>query len=124
MHRGSELRSSAEKLLASDRNIGEFLAVPAIQLESGDAPEDPPDGLVGPYPIVRKIGRGGMGTVYLADRADGEYRKQVAIKLVTPTVTPEHVLRRFRRERQVLADLDHSNICQASGWRRDRGRPS
>src|SRR5438067_219938 len=53
-----------------------------------------------------------MGTVYLADRADGQYRKRVAIKLVKPDLGAGNILRRFRNERQVLAALDHPNIAR------------
>ena len=53
-----------------------------------------------------------MGTVYLAERADGQYRKRVAIKLVKPHLGAEEILRRFRNERQVLAALEHPNIAR------------
>jgi pentatricopeptide repeat protein len=67
---------------------------------------------LGPYRIVGELGRGGMGTVYLAERADGQYRKQVAIKVVNTTMAAKDVLRRFRNERQVLAALDHPSITR------------
>jgi serine/threonine protein kinase/tetratricopeptide (TPR) repeat protein len=65
-----------------------------------------------------------MGTVYLAERADGHYRKQVAIKLVSPHLATEEVLRRFRNERQVEASLDHPNIARLlDGGTTDDGHP-
>jgi eukaryotic-like serine/threonine-protein kinase len=67
---------------------------------------------VGAYVIIREIGQGGMGTVYLAARADGYFEKQVAIKLLKRGVANEEVLRRFRSEREVLARLDHPNIAR------------
>src|SRR6202030_571278 len=67
---------------------------------------------VGAYVIVREIGHGGMGTVYLAARADGYFQKQVAIKLLKRDTDSEEVLRRFRSEREVLACLDHPNIAR------------
>lgn len=67
---------------------------------------------VGAYVIIREIGQGGMGTVYLAARADGYFEKQVAIKLLTRGADTEEVLRRFRSEREVLARLDHPNIAR------------
>ena len=67
---------------------------------------------VGAYVIVRGIGQGGMGTVYLAARADGYFQKQVAIKLLKRGTDSEEVLRRFRSEREVLACLDHPNIAR------------
>ena len=67
---------------------------------------------VGAYVITHEIGQGGMGTVYLAARADGYFEKQVAIKLLTSGANTEEVLRRFRSEREVLARLDHPNIAR------------
>ncbi len=70
---------------------------------------------VGPYRIAREIGRGGMGTVYEALRADGEFQHRVAIKLVKSGLDTDSVLKRFRNERQILAQLDHSNIGRLLG---------
>jgi non-specific serine/threonine protein kinase/serine/threonine-protein kinase len=79
---------------------------------------------LGPYRIIREIGRGGMGTVYLAERADAVYQKRVAIKLVTRGMDTEMVLRRFRAERQILAELDHPNIARLlEGGTSDDGLP-
>ncbi len=66
----------------------------------------------GAYQIIREIGRGGMGAVYLAARADDEFNKQVAIKLVKRGIDTDAVLKRFRQERQILAVLDHPNIAR------------
>jgi serine/threonine protein kinase/tetratricopeptide (TPR) repeat protein len=65
---------------------------------------------VGAYVIVRELGRGGMGTVFLAERADGQFEKQVAIKILNRGADTAEILRRFRAERQILARLDHPNI--------------
>ncbi len=65
----------------------------------------------GPYRIVRELGRGGMGAVYLAERADGEFKKQVAIKVMQSNLSAAEVAR-FKQERQILADLDHPNIAR------------
>jgi len=67
---------------------------------------------LGAYRLVRELGRGGMGLVWLAERTDGAYRKQVAIKLLKRGMDAEGIVRRFRRERQILADLDHPNIAR------------
>jgi eukaryotic-like serine/threonine-protein kinase len=74
--------------------------------------EEPPRGgeRVGAYVIVRELGRGGMGTVFLAERADGQFEKQVAIKILNRGADTAEILRRFRAERQILAKLDHPNI--------------
>lgn len=69
-------------------------------------------GRIGPYKIVREIAFGGMGAVYLAERADDQYRRQVALKLIRRDMDTEFVLRRFRNERQILAALDHPNIAR------------
>jgi eukaryotic-like serine/threonine-protein kinase len=66
---------------------------------------------LGSYDIVRLIGRGGMGAVYEAVRADDNYRKRVAIKLVPGELDSELTLARFRRERQILATLQHPNVA-------------
>jgi serine/threonine protein kinase/tetratricopeptide (TPR) repeat protein len=70
---------------------------------------------VGPYRIEREIGRGGMGAVYEAWRADGEFQHRVAIKLIRSGADREFVLQRFRNERQILAALDHPNIGRLLG---------
>jgi serine/threonine protein kinase len=76
--------------------------------------EGPPRGgeRVGAYVIVRELGCGGMGTVYLAERADGQFEKQVAIKILNLGADTAEILRRFRAERQILARLDHPNIAR------------
>ena len=69
--------------------------------------------LVGDYRILHPIGRGGMGAVYLGERADREFEKKVAIKILKRGTDTDEVLRRFRRERQILAQLAHpkSRTC-------------
>jgi serine/threonine protein kinase len=66
---------------------------------------------LGAYRIIREIGRGGMGSVFLALRDDEEYIKEVALKVVKRGMNSEEVLRRFRAERQILANLDHPYIA-------------
>jgi len=67
--------------------------------------------LVGAYRILRELGRGGMGAVYLAERADGAFEKQVAIKILKRGTDTDEVLRRFSSERQILARLTHPKIA-------------
>lgn len=67
---------------------------------------------VGAYRLLQEIGRGGMGAVYLAERADAAYQERVAIKLVNQFLVDELTLRRFRSERQILANLHHAYIAQ------------
>lgn len=66
---------------------------------------------IGAYQLLREIGHGGMGTVWLAERADTAYREQVAVKLVRGGFANLELARRFRDERQILADLRHPNIA-------------
>ena len=106
------LEADVMSLLAAEDPTGRFLE-----------PDRPPD-RVGPYRIVREIGRGGMGTVYLAERADGQFEQRVAIKLVTRGMDSEAVLRRFFAERRILARLEHPGIARLfNGGVTPDGRP-
>ena len=67
---------------------------------------------VGAYRLVREIGRGGMSRVFLAERADGEFERQVAVKLLRPGFDSDIDVLRFRAERQILASLNHPNIAR------------
>jgi serine/threonine protein kinase len=78
---------------------------------------------IGPYKLIRELGRGGMGTVWLAARADEQFEKRVALKVVRASDS-EEVLRFFRRERQILAGLEHPNIARLlDGGTTDDGLP-
>lgn len=78
--------------------------------ETPVAPTLPAD--IGPYKILRELGRGGMSTVYLAERADEHYRQLVAIKVVKRGMDSGEILRRMRQERQILANLEHPHIAR------------
>ena len=80
--------------------------------ESAAAETLAPDAHIGPYRIEGVLGRGGMGVVYRAARADGTFEKEVALKLVKRGMDTDEVLRRFRYERQILAGLDHPGIAR------------
>lgn len=68
---------------------------------------------IGPYRVISEVGHGGMGAVYLAERADQQYQRQVAIKIIRSFAAPQaELLRRFRVERQILASLQHPNVAQ------------
>ncbi len=105
-------------LLAADENAHPLLDTSAVA--AWQLPDDafPPGVLrsegerVGPYRIVRSIGQGGMGTVFLAERADGLFEQQVALKLVRGGMLSGRVVRRFEVERQILARLQHPNIAR------------
>lgn len=68
--------------------------------------------MIGPYRILRQLGAGGMGVVYLAVRDDGAFRKHVAVKLLKGTHATHDLIQRFHQERQVLANLDHPNVAR------------
>ncbi|MFN7932457.1 MAG: serine/threonine-protein kinase [Bryobacteraceae bacterium] len=79
---------------------------------------------IGSYRVLRPLGRGGMGVVYLAERADDAYHKQVAIKLVRTGLGTDESLRRFRAERQILAKLEHAHIARLlDGGASESGQP-
>ncbi len=79
--------------------------------------------LIGPYRLVHELGRGGMGSVWLAERADGQFQQSVALKLIKLGMDSAHVQAQFRREREALARLQHPNIAQLiDGGIDERGR--
>lgn len=115
----NNIRDQVERLLASHEKPGVFLVSQAMitanstdQRELGADDDERTGHRIGPYEIIRKIGHGGMGTVFLAVRADDQYRKHVAIKLVKRGMDTDTILRRFMMERQILARLEHQNIAR------------
>jgi non-specific serine/threonine protein kinase/serine/threonine-protein kinase len=109
----STLRREIENLLTYEGDPGvALLDSPAITLAPQTESEKHARRRVGPYEIVEQIGSGGMGEVYRAIRADDQYRKEVAIKLVRTGLDTKFVIDRFRSERQLLAGLDHPNIAR------------
>ncbi len=79
---------------------------------------------VGPYRLVREIGRGGMARVFEAEREDGEFERSVAVKLIRRTDRTEALLSRFQQERQILANLRHRSIAHLyEGGRTEEGEP-
>ena len=106
----AETRAAVERLVefdrSSDRILGRPLASVAAKIEQS-APDH-----VGPYKVIREIGRGGMGAVYEAERSDGELNLRVAVKFVSRAIRSDFIVERFKRERQILANLNHPNICR------------
>lgn len=121
------VREQVERLLAAHRRAGGFLEGSAVpELAALLSQEDGRDigRQFGAYKVVRELGEGGMGAVYLAERADESYSKQVAIKLIKPGMDTEAVLRHFRNERQILASFEHPNIARLlDGGTTDDGSP-
>jgi non-specific serine/threonine protein kinase/serine/threonine-protein kinase len=108
----SELRRQVEILLASDAAAADFLETAARVEARPPGDGEPLEGALGPYRILRVVGRGGMGVVYEAVRADGEYTHRVAVKLVKRGMDTDAILQRFRNERQILARLQHPGIAR------------
>jgi tetratricopeptide (TPR) repeat protein/tRNA A-37 threonylcarbamoyl transferase component Bud32 len=98
----------------------------AINASAASVLNDDPPVLpeLGPYRIEREIGRGGMAVVYLAVRADGEFQKRVAVKLIKRGMDTASVIERLRRERRILAALEHPSIAHLlDGGTTPDGRP-
>jgi len=102
----AEMRREVEKLLAADEHAetlfdGKSLIAPK-HYKANER--------IGNYQIIKKIGEGGMGAVYLAERAD--VKQRVALKIIRHGADSEIILRRFRREQEILAALEHPNIAR------------
>jgi tetratricopeptide (TPR) repeat protein/predicted Ser/Thr protein kinase len=109
------------KLLAADRREGDPIHAVIVD---GVAGINAPDSIhFGPWRLVRELGSGGMGTVFLAERSDGHFEQKAAIKLLRGFPTSEG-MRRLRQERRILAGLDHPNIARLlDGGESETGQP-
>jgi len=118
------LRAEVESLLASYERTAASQANPSPATDPRLLTETLIGRRLGSYQVLHEIGHGGMAVVYAAVRADDEYRKRVAIKVVLPGLDSEDIVRRFRNERQTLATLDHPNIVRLlDGGSTDGGLP-
>ncbi len=124
----SQLQLDVESLLAFDQVNEDSTGAPFAGLVSRAAHELT-DGVawagmrVGPYVILREIGCGGMGTVYLAERADGQFKQKVALKVINGFCSRAG-RERFLNERQLLANLDHPHIARLlDGGETEQGQP-
>jgi len=112
----ADLLKEVENLIRQDEDAGTSMLEPLVERSGifafADLGESDPaiGSRVGNYEILGEIGAGGMGAVYLATRADGIFRKRVAVKIVKRGMDTRHIRRRFRQERQILAALDHPFI--------------
>jgi tetratricopeptide (TPR) repeat protein len=124
-----QLRREIDALLESDRAADDFIADPPARLVADAFSSDshiPSEAgrMIGQYKLLECIGSGGMGAVYLAERADQQFQMQVAIKLIKRGMDTDSVLRRFQHERQILASLEHPNIARLlDGGTTDDGLP-
>lgn len=114
------LLREVESLLASHDDAGDFLEESAFDLARPALVGQ----RLGPYRVVKEIGQGGMGTVFLAERDDGHFQMQVAIKVIKRGMDTDTIIRRFQHERQLLAALEHPNIARMiDGGTTPDGRP-
>lgn len=133
-----ELRREVEDLLRRYPRIEGFLEAPPAEVDSGaaccsatptgsapDASSSPLVGrTLGTYRLVREIARGGMAEVFLAERADGQFEKRVAVKLLRAGLRTEETVRRFQAERQILAEVEHPSVARLiDGGVTEEGRP-
>jgi eukaryotic-like serine/threonine-protein kinase len=117
------LRAAVQRLLSAERRSDDAFAAATAGLSrlvedvlhEADTPVDHavPESIrrLGPYHLVRLLGRGGMSSVWLAERADGAYEKVVAIKVLRHWIDGQDAVHRFVAERQILSSLAHSNIA-------------
>jgi eukaryotic-like serine/threonine-protein kinase len=122
------IRSEVDSLLLAHRSTTKFLETQIINTDffsESDAESDP---LLGKefrsYKIEKRIGSGGMASVYLASRIDKEFEKKVAIKFIKRGMDTDEIIKRFKTERNALANLDHPNIGMIlDGGTTDDGLP-
>jgi eukaryotic-like serine/threonine-protein kinase len=110
-----QLKLQLAALLAADEEASPLLdhGITALPWLSPERVDDArPEARIGAWSIVRELGRGGMGSVYLAERADGQFEQRVALKLVRSDLPAADLVRRFLHERQILARLEHPNIAR------------
>jgi eukaryotic-like serine/threonine-protein kinase len=138
-----ELKNEVQKLIAQFEEADNFIESPvwtdslmlnsAVKKDFAESIEDKLNGddgdpllgrRLGAFRLTKELGRGGMGAVYLAERADGEFRQRVAVKLIKRGMDTDFIIRRFRHERQILASLDHPHIARLlDGGTTDDGLP-
>ncbi|MFN0278023.1 MAG: protein kinase domain-containing protein [Pyrinomonadaceae bacterium] len=120
------LFNEVNSLLAASSEPENLIENNAIDLAAkvGAHESDRTEQHFGHYKILREIGSGGMGTVFLARRDDGEFSMHVALKIVRQSVADRDIIVRFKRERQILANLNHPNIAVLhDGGVSEKGEP-
>lgn len=124
-----DVRREIESLLAAQSGIGaSFLAEPAagevLGLIGQREIAEWIGRRIGAYQVLAELGSGGMGTVFLAARADDEFKRRVAIKIIRRGLNRAEIVSRFRQERQILASLEHPNIARLfDGGATEEGLP-
>ena len=116
------LRAELEAMLAASDEGGALELERALVLRDADADAAPE--FIGPYRVLRRLARGGMGEVHLAEHVDGHFRRLVAVKLLRPGLEFTDVLDRFRLERELLGRLTHPSVVPLlDGGSTSDGRP-
>ena len=115
-----DIRREVDALLAADGSAAQFdakvdsarnsIAVDWVDADERDSVRS--DERFGPWRVLRELGRGGMGVVWLAQRADGQFEQRAALKLIKRGMDSEALIARFLRERQILARLEHPHIAR------------
>ncbi len=105
------MRSELERLAAAAESDPEFLETPLVRMEGAADSSHAEGERIGPYRLIRPLGRGGMGEVFLATQEDADFERYVAIKVIRRGLDTDDVLARFRSERRILASLAHPNIA-------------
>jgi non-specific serine/threonine protein kinase/serine/threonine-protein kinase len=125
-----DLYLQVRDLLKADFTSKQFLEKPAVTpiskvlQQAAEEMQESMPARIGPYAVHKQLGTGGMGAVYLASRADQSYSMQVAIKVIRRGMETDKILQRFRREREIVASLDHPNIARLlDGGATEDGRP-
>jgi eukaryotic-like serine/threonine-protein kinase len=106
------LREEVDALIGAHERTAGVLEGNGAAAAASALPDPNRDRHIGSYRVLRELGRGGMGVVYLAERDDGQYRQRVAVKLLRAGPDAEELHRRFLAERQILASLRHPSIAQ------------
>ncbi len=110
-----ELETDVRSLLASHDVAGEFLepGKSGMTMPAAAIPGTPAAGqTIGSWKVIRPLAEGGMGIVYLVERQDGQFQQRGALKFIRHGLATEEMVRRFKRERQILATLDHPNMAR------------
>ncbi len=120
----AELRDEVLYYLAAENEVESFIERPAFDLLAGREPERRVGEEVGVYRLVEWLGQGGMGEVYRAERTDGLFDHEVAVKILKRGLDTVDILERFQRERRILGSLNHPNIARIhDGGTTDDGLP-
>jgi serine/threonine protein kinase/tetratricopeptide (TPR) repeat protein len=120
------LAGEVRGLLDADDRANALLDADAAAALPGllDRAPEPGDAIAGPYRLLRPVGEGGMGVVWLAERVDGTFEQQVAVKVLKQGMDTQAILRRFLLERRILARLRHRHIVRLiDGGSNADGRP-